>query len=158
MDKEIGKAFLDINGEEVRASTTFVPEEPTGTVDVLFKFNAVFVQDKTDIVVFEDLYHKGIQLATHAEIYDEGQTVTQTTRQIKSPARRSAFTPMQTVTASSTLRPISSLARFRKATPAFIRWIPSLTENSFYTRTRLLRASYRTTSTIRLRLKKTGKS
>jgi hypothetical protein len=76
MDKEIGKAFLDINGEEVRASTTFVPEEPTGTVDVLFKFNAVFVQDKTDIVVFEDLYHKGIQLATHAEINDEGQTVT----------------------------------------------------------------------------------
>ena len=76
MDKETGKAFLDINGEEVRASTTFVPEEPTGTVDVLFKFNAVFVQDKTDIVVFEDLYHKGIQLATHAEINDEGQTVT----------------------------------------------------------------------------------
>ena len=76
MDKETGKAFLNINGEEVRASTTFVPEEPTGTVDVLFKFNAVFVQDKTDIVVFEDLYHKGIQLATHAEINDEGQTVT----------------------------------------------------------------------------------
>ena len=76
MDKETGKAFLDINGEEVRASTTFVPEEPTGTVDVLFKFNAVFVQDETDIVVFEDLYHKGIQLATHAEINDEGQTVT----------------------------------------------------------------------------------
>ena len=76
MDKETGKAFLDINGEEVRASTTFVPEEPTGTVDVLFKFNAVFVQDKTDIVVFENLYHKGIQLATHAEINDEGQTVT----------------------------------------------------------------------------------
>ena len=76
MDTETGKAFLDINGEEVRASTTFVPEEPTGTVDVLFKFNAVFVQDKTDIVVFEDLYHKGIQLATHAEINDEGQTVT----------------------------------------------------------------------------------
>ena len=76
MDKETGKAFLDINGEEVRASTTFVPEEPTGTVDVLFKFNAVFVQDKTDIVAFEDLYHKGIQLATHAEINDEGQTVT----------------------------------------------------------------------------------
>ena len=76
MDKETGKAFLDINGEEVRVSTTFVPEEPTGTVDVLFKFNAVFVQDKTDIVVFEDLYHKGIQLATHAEINDEGQTVT----------------------------------------------------------------------------------
>ena len=76
MDKENRKSVPDINGEKVRASTTFVPEEPTGTVDVLFKFNAVFVQDKTDIVVFEDLYHKGIQLATHAEINDEGQTVT----------------------------------------------------------------------------------
>ena len=135
MNKATNDKLL-IDGKEITAEATFTPKATTGEVEMTFTFDARELTAETEVVAFETLYRDGIEIAVHADIEDEGQTVT----------------------ASSTLRPISSLARFRKATPAFIRWIPSLTENSSYTRTKLLRASYRTTSTIRLRLKKTGKS
>ena len=76
MDKATGKPFLDINGQEVTAETVFTPDQPTGTVDVIFRFNAAYLHTQTDIVVFESVYHEGVELATHADLKDEGQTVT----------------------------------------------------------------------------------
>ena len=76
MDKATGEVFLDINGQEVTAETVFTPDQPTGTVDVIFRFNAAYLHTQTEIVVFESVYHEGVELATHADLKDEGQTVT----------------------------------------------------------------------------------
>ena len=75
MDKATGKPFLDFDGHEVKAETTFTPESRDGTVDVIFKFNSLNIKLDTDVVVFETLYREGMELTTHADIDDEGQTV-----------------------------------------------------------------------------------
>lgn len=75
MDKATGKPFV-IDGEEIHAETVFAPEEPSGEVIVEFTFDAKCIKANTDIVVFESLYRDGMELAVHADIEDEDQTVT----------------------------------------------------------------------------------
>jgi len=75
MDKETGKELL-IDKKEIRSETTFTPDEPTGEVIVSFEFDARYINEDTDIVVFESLYGNDKELAVHADIEDEGQTVT----------------------------------------------------------------------------------
>ena len=74
MDKATGKPLL-INGEEIHTKTVFTPEAPTGEVTVEFTFDSKYVKEDTDVVVFESLYRDGKELAVHADIDDEGQTV-----------------------------------------------------------------------------------
>ena len=74
MDKATGKAFLDADGKEIKAETTFIAETKNGSVGVTFIFDATGLHGK-EIVVFEDLYRENVLLATHADINDEGQTV-----------------------------------------------------------------------------------
>lgn len=73
MDKLTGEKLL-VNGQEIIAETTFIAEAKNGSVDVTFVFDATGLHGK-EIVVFEDLYHEKVLLATHADIDDEGQTV-----------------------------------------------------------------------------------
>ena len=73
VDKANGKPLL-INGEEITAETTFTPEKMTGEVEMTFTFNASALAGTT-LVVFENLYYKDIEVAIHADINDEGQTV-----------------------------------------------------------------------------------
>lgn len=75
MDKATGEPLL-IDEKEIRSETTFTPDEPTGEVIVSFEFDARYIKKDTDIVVFESLYSENKELAVHAEIDDEGQTVT----------------------------------------------------------------------------------
>ena len=75
MDKATGKELL-IDGKKITSEATFIPEEPTGEVIVSFEFDARYIKEDTDIVVFESLYSEDKELATHADIEDEGQTVT----------------------------------------------------------------------------------
>ena len=75
MDKTTGKPLI-IDGEEIRSETAFTPENPTGEVTVKFTFDSKFIRQNTDIVVFENLYREGKELSSHADIEDEGQTVT----------------------------------------------------------------------------------
>ena len=75
MDKATGKAFL-LDGKEITSEVTFTPDEPDGEIEVEFTFDARSIQEKTDLVVFEGLRSDGIELAVHADIEDEGQTVT----------------------------------------------------------------------------------
>ena len=75
MDKRTGEPLL-IGGEEVHSEVIFVPETPSGEVVVSFTFDAKYIKADTDIVVFESLYYDGLELAVHADIEDEGQTVT----------------------------------------------------------------------------------
>ena len=72
-NKSTGEKLL-INGQPVTAEKTFTPETPNGTVDLEFTFDASGLS--TDIVVFEYVYHKDIEVATHTDINDKGQTVT----------------------------------------------------------------------------------
>ncbi len=75
MDKATGEPFL-VDGQPVMSETTFVPEDFSGTVTVTFVFDGKGITQNTDLVVFESLYKDGIELAVHADIEDEGQTVT----------------------------------------------------------------------------------
>lgn len=75
MDKSTGKSFL-VDGKPVTAEATFTPEKSSGEVKVEFTFDAAGISEKTDIVVFEAVYHEKVLLAVHADIEDVGQTVT----------------------------------------------------------------------------------
>ena len=74
MDKETEKPLL-VKDEEITSEVKFTPEKSSGTVDVEFTFNASTVANNTDVVVFERLYVMGIEVATHTDINDKGQTV-----------------------------------------------------------------------------------
>ena len=67
---------LKVDGKPVKAETVFTPDAPEGTVDVTFTFDSLSLKDKTHLVAFESLEHDGHELASHADIEDEGQTVT----------------------------------------------------------------------------------
>ena len=75
MDKTTGDPLL-IDEKEIPSETTFTPDEPSGEVLVSFEFDARYIKKDTDIVVFEGLYSEDKELAVHADIEDEGQTVT----------------------------------------------------------------------------------
>ena len=75
MDMATGKAFL-VDGKELTSEVTFTPEESCGEVTVRFTFGGSKITKQTDLVVFERLYRDGTELAAHANIEDDGQTVT----------------------------------------------------------------------------------
>ena len=81
MDKSTGKAFIE-NGNAVTAETVFTPETPNGTVTVSFTFDSRLIKENTSLVVFETLYKDGKELAVHADIEDEDQTVKVTVPEI----------------------------------------------------------------------------
>ena len=73
MDKATGEA-VQIDGQPVIAETVFTPEAADGSVTVTFTLNAIALKGKS-VVVFESLLHNGREIAIHADIEDEGQTV-----------------------------------------------------------------------------------
>ena len=73
MDKGTGEKLL-VDGKEVTAESIFIPEKPTGTVEMSFTFPASALAGKT-IVVFESVYHEGKEVAVHADLEDEDQTI-----------------------------------------------------------------------------------
>lgn len=75
MDKSTGKAFL-VDRKEVSSEVTFTPETADGEVTVSFTFDGSAITKDTEIVVFETLYREGTEIAVHADIEDENQTVT----------------------------------------------------------------------------------
>ena len=66
----------DADGNEVTASATFTPESPDGFVDVTFDFDLSGVSGGTALVAFEEMRRDGLAVASHADIADEGQSVT----------------------------------------------------------------------------------
>lgn len=86
MNKATGKT-LELDGKEITSEVKFTPEQPSGTVDVLFTFDSKFIKTKTQIVAFEYLYKDGKELTTHTDIEDEGQTVTIHIPSIKTTAK-----------------------------------------------------------------------
>lgn len=75
MDKATGEPLLDADGNTVTASTTFRAKTSSGTVEMEFTFKASFVRH-VSIVAFESPLADGVEVAVHADIEDEDQTVT----------------------------------------------------------------------------------
>ena len=73
MDKETGKAF-GMNGQKIKAETTCKPESSDGKVELSFSFDTSLLAGKS-VVAFEYLYEDSRQIAVHADINDEEQTV-----------------------------------------------------------------------------------
>ena len=73
MNKETKEPIL-IDGKEITASTTFTAEKAEGSVEVVFEFDASAIAGTT-VVAFESMEYKGIEVAVHADIEDEDQTV-----------------------------------------------------------------------------------
>lgn len=73
MDKATGKPFL-ATGKEVHAEKTFVATESNGSLFLEFAFDARESIGK-DVVVFERVYCHDIEVASHTDLQDKGQTV-----------------------------------------------------------------------------------
>ena len=112
MDKSTGKPLV-INGEEIRSETVFTPDAPTGEAIVEFVFDSKYIKEDTGIVVFESLYKDGKELAVHADIEDEGQTV-----KVKIPEIRTQATAdgKKEITANSRVK-IEDVVSYNNLTP-----------------------------------------
>ena len=79
MDKDTQQPAKDDNGNFIVGETTFTPSTTSGTVDVVFTFDATEIAG-VQLVAFEKLYHVAISaevpVATHEDIDDADQTVT----------------------------------------------------------------------------------
>ena len=78
MDKETGEPLLVGEGEEqaqVTAEVEFTPTSAEGTVELTYTLDASDLAGKA-VVVFETLYQDGKEVTSHADLEDEGQTVT----------------------------------------------------------------------------------
>ena len=73
MDKATSETLL-VDGAEVTAEVEFTPESADGTVELTYTLDASLFAG-TSIVVFETLYQDGVEIAAHADINDENQTV-----------------------------------------------------------------------------------
>lgn len=75
MDKSTGKPFK-VKGKEITSTVKFVSDKTDGKVEVTFTFDGSAIKKDTELVVFETLYRDGVELTAHADINDDGQTVT----------------------------------------------------------------------------------
>lgn len=112
MDKSTGKPLV-IDGEEIHAETAFTPDAPNGEVTVEFTFDSKFIKADTDIVVFESLYKDGKELAVHADIEDEGQTV-----KVKAPeiGTKASVDGKKEITAKGTIT-VEDIVSYKNLTP-----------------------------------------
>lgn len=74
-DRSTGKPFM-VKGKEITSTVKFVPDKANGKVEVTFTFDGSAIKKDTELVVFETLYRDGVELTAHADIDDDGQTVT----------------------------------------------------------------------------------
>lgn len=75
MDASTGKPLTDAQGNEAHASTDFTPTERSGSVDVTFTFDGSSLKQGSRVVVYENLSQNDTDVAAHADIDDEGQSV-----------------------------------------------------------------------------------
>ena len=84
MDKSTGKLFK-VKGKEITSTVKFVPDKADGKVEVTFTFDGSAIKKDTELVVFETLSRDGVELTTHADINDDGQTVTIKVPELENP-------------------------------------------------------------------------
>ncbi|MCR5367163.1 VaFE repeat-containing surface-anchored protein [Eubacterium sp.] len=69
-----GEELLDADGKPVTAEKTFKADSTDGYVDLEFTFDASLLEGES-VVAFETIYYKGREIAVHADISDEDETV-----------------------------------------------------------------------------------
>ncbi|MBQ6240309.1 MAG: VaFE repeat-containing surface-anchored protein [Firmicutes bacterium] len=74
MDKATGEAFL-IDGKEVTATRTFTAKTADGSEELTFEMDLSNVKTNIVTVAFETLLREDVEIAVHADIEDEDQTV-----------------------------------------------------------------------------------
>ena len=84
MDKSTGKPFK-VKGKEITSTVKFVPDNADGKVEVTFTFDGSAIKKDTKLVIFETLYRDGVELTAHADINDDGQTVTIKVPELENP-------------------------------------------------------------------------
>lgn len=84
MDKSTGKPFM-VKGKEITSTVKFVPDKTDGKVEVTFTFDGSAIKKDTELVVFETLSRDGVELIAHADINDDGQTVTIKVPELENP-------------------------------------------------------------------------
>ena len=84
MDKFTGKPFK-VKCKEITSTVKFVPDKADGKVEVTFTFDGSAIKKDTKLVVFETLYRDGVELTAHADINDDGQTVTIKVPELENP-------------------------------------------------------------------------
>lgn len=72
-DKSTGGKLI-INGENVVAEKVFTAEATEGDIELEFTFDSTGLS--TETVVFEYMYHNEVEVASHTDLSDKGQTVT----------------------------------------------------------------------------------
>ena len=68
--------LLDADGNPVTTTVNFTPKTASGTIDVVFVFDASALDSGTELVVFEKLLRGETQIAAHEDPSDSNQTVT----------------------------------------------------------------------------------
>lgn len=84
MDKSTCQPFM-VKGKEITSTVKFVPDKTDGKVEVTFTFDGSAIKKDTKLVVFETLYRDGVELTAHADINDDGQTVTIKVPELENP-------------------------------------------------------------------------
>ncbi|MDO4605043.1 MAG: VaFE repeat-containing surface-anchored protein [Helcococcus sp.] len=74
MNKATNEPILDKDGNIIKSSILFTPEERNGEVSLTFEVDGDLLVGK-EVVVFETLYKDQIELVIHHDINDDGQTV-----------------------------------------------------------------------------------
>jgi hypothetical protein len=83
MNKSTGLPAL-AGGKEITAETVFTAEAPSGSVEVIFRFDSAKLSDG-DYVAFETLYEcrseaeEETEIGSHRDLQDKAQTVTRST-------------------------------------------------------------------------------
>ena len=102
MDKSTGEPLL-VNEQPVTAELDFTPTSSEGAVELTYTFDGSALAGKS-VVVFEDLYQGENVVASHADINDEGQTVTFGQPEIRTTA---------TIDSEKTAQPAEQITNYR---------------------------------------------
>lgn len=67
--------LLDKDGNPITVTTQFTPKSASGSIDVVFVFDASMLESGTQLVVFEKVLRGDVVIATHEDPTDSNQTV-----------------------------------------------------------------------------------
>lgn len=68
-------ALADSEGNTLTSTTTFTPQNSSGSAEVTFSFDASAIDPHTELVVFEELRKGEVIIATHEDPDDKDQTI-----------------------------------------------------------------------------------
>ena len=74
MNKETGEPVKNSEGKDITAEKTFTPENEEGSVELVYELDSTLLAGQT-AVAFENLLYNGVEVGSHGDIQDEGQSV-----------------------------------------------------------------------------------